>query len=209
MFRETRLLRDGIAKRHQDAGDSRSAVLVRPPVLAAQNAAGETRSLRRLGKTLTNVFVQVGNIDEYTPLVMVTNFATVVATYTEGFCVIYEVLRLSAIRLRSCSVLSQPADNRGGDARNEARLQLSCMDASLAIRPIFERFKTVVITSGPRFVACRFSTTRTERCLITSRHTVSAGNVFKDSRLQPHRQRVSQLVARGVSATLLDFPLVC
>lgn len=27
-------------------------------------------------------------------------------------------------------------------------LQLSCLDASLAIKPVFERFKSVIITSG-------------------------------------------------------------
>ena len=29
-----------------------------------------------------------------------------------------------------------------------AVLQLSCLDASLAIKPVFERFKSVIITSG-------------------------------------------------------------
>ena len=29
-----------------------------------------------------------------------------------------------------------------------AMLQLSCLDASLAVKPVFEKFQTVVITSG-------------------------------------------------------------
>ena len=36
-----------------------------------------------------------------------------------------------------CTVLSLPSDS-----------QLSCLDASLAMRPIFAKFQTVVITSG-------------------------------------------------------------
>jgi len=34
---------------------------------------------------------QVTNLDEYTPLQVVTNFATLVSTYSEGFQIIYEV----------------------------------------------------------------------------------------------------------------------
>lgn len=30
----------------------------------------------------------------------------------------------------------------------------SCMDASLAIKPVFERFQSVIITSGVRTLCC-------------------------------------------------------
>lgn len=63
----------------------------------------------------------------------------------------------------------QPAENRGGD-KAEARLQLCCMDASLAIKPVFERFKTVVITSGATLIRrsslLTFGAANQGRCLL-------------------------------------------
>jgi DNA excision repair protein ERCC-2 len=55
------------------------------------------------------------------------NFATLVSTYTHGF-----------------TVLIEPADER----TVQACVHLSCMDASIAMGPVFARFHTVVITSG-------------------------------------------------------------
>ncbi len=74
--------------------------------------------------------LEVTHLDEYNPLQDVADFATLVATYSEGFTVITEPQGSNIPGLR------QPV------------LQLSCLDASLAIKPVFERFKSVVITSG-------------------------------------------------------------
>jgi Rad3-related DNA helicase len=60
----------------------------------------------------------------------VADFVTLVATYTDGFAVIMEP------HGSIVPGLHQPV------------LQLSCLDASLAIKPVFERFKSVIITSG-------------------------------------------------------------
>ncbi|KAI9980665.1 hypothetical protein PInf_009968 [Phytophthora infestans] len=73
--------------------------------------------------------LEVTNLEEYNSLTDVADFATLVATYTEGFMLIIE-----------------PFDSASGV--HDPVLQLSCLDASLAIRPVFERFSSVVITSG-------------------------------------------------------------
>ncbi|CAH0478533.1 unnamed protein product [Peronospora belbahrii] len=73
--------------------------------------------------------LEVTNLEEYNSLIHVADFATLVATYAEGFMLIIE-----------------PFD--GASGVHDPVLQLSCLDASLAIRPVFERFSSVIITSG-------------------------------------------------------------
>ncbi|KAG7393803.1 General transcription and DNA repair factor IIH helicase subunit XPD [Phytophthora boehmeriae] len=73
--------------------------------------------------------LEVTNLEEYNSLTDVADFATLVATYADGFMLIIE-----------------PFDNTSGV--HDPVLQLSCLDASLAIRPVFERFSSVIITSG-------------------------------------------------------------
>jgi DNA excision repair protein ERCC-2 len=73
--------------------------------------------------------LEVTNLEEYNSLADVADFATLVATYAEGFMLIIE-----------------PFDSASGV--HDPVLQLSCLDASLAIRPVFERFSSVIITSG-------------------------------------------------------------
>ncbi|KAI9908822.1 hypothetical protein PsorP6_003297 [Peronosclerospora sorghi] len=73
--------------------------------------------------------LEVTNLEEYNSLTHVADFATLVATYAEGFMLIIE-----------------PFDSESGV--HDPVLQLSCLDASLAIRPVFERYASVIITSG-------------------------------------------------------------
>uniref|UniRef100_A0AAV1TXH6 DNA 5'-3' helicase n=1 Tax=Peronospora matthiolae TaxID=2874970 RepID=A0AAV1TXH6_9STRA len=73
--------------------------------------------------------LEVTNLEEYNSLTHVADFATLVATYADGFMLIIE-----------------PFDSASGV--HDPVLQLSCLDASLAIRPVFERFSSVIITSG-------------------------------------------------------------
>ncbi len=80
----------------------------------------------RLGLLIRTL--QVSDVDEFTPLTKVVTFASLVGTYAEGFTVLFE-----------------PFDDNG---LPDARLQLCCVDAALAIRPVFEKFRSVVITSG-------------------------------------------------------------
>ncbi|TGZ61903.1 hypothetical protein CRM22_007740 [Opisthorchis felineus] len=81
--------------------------------------------LRSLLNTL-----ELADYAEFSSLTLLCNFATLVATYTRGFCLIIE-----------------PFDERSPTVINPV-LYFYCMDASLPIRPIFSRFASVIITSG-------------------------------------------------------------
>jgi len=81
----------------------------------------------RLGSLLTTLKIQ--NLDEFSPLQVLTTFATLVATYDEGFTVLFE-----------------PYDRSPNIP--DPRLKLACLDASICIKPVLEKFSTVVITSG-------------------------------------------------------------
>eukprot|EP01071_Lankesteria_metandrocarpae_P012565 Lankesteria_metandrocarpae@DN6040_c0_g1_i1.p1 len=79
-------------------------------------------------KSLLNT-VNVVNLDEFTPLTLVADFCTLVGTYWEGFIIIVD-----------------PFPEAAGIY--DPLLQLSCLDASLAMRPVLKRFQSVVLTSG-------------------------------------------------------------
>uniref|UniRef100_A0A8C5QHE9 General transcription and DNA repair factor IIH helicase subunit XPD n=1 Tax=Leptobrachium leishanense TaxID=445787 RepID=A0A8C5QHE9_9ANUR len=81
--------------------------------------------LRSLTRTL-----EIADITDLSPLTLVTHFATLVSTYTKGFMIIIE-----------------PFEDRTPTISNPV-LHLSCLDASLAIKPVFQRFQSVIITSG-------------------------------------------------------------
>ncbi|BGP51643.1 TFIIH/NER complex ATP-dependent 5'-3' DNA helicase subunit [Rhodotorula kratochvilovae] len=74
--------------------------------------------------------LQLTRIDEYSALQKVAAFATLVATYHEGF-----------------RLLLEPFETDNATVPNPV-FHLVCLDASLAIAPVFERFSSVVITSG-------------------------------------------------------------
>jgi DNA excision repair protein ERCC-2 len=74
--------------------------------------------------------LQITDMDEYNSLSSVVNLATMVAMYREGFTVLFE-----------------PHDERTPTIP-DPRIQLCCLEASYAIKPVFERFRSVVITSG-------------------------------------------------------------
>lgn len=74
--------------------------------------------------------LEVTATDDYMPVHLVADFATLVATYTRGF-----------------AVITEPYDDRLPSVPDPV-IQLSCLDASLAMRPIFQKFQSVVITSG-------------------------------------------------------------
>jgi DNA excision repair protein ERCC-2 len=74
--------------------------------------------------------LEVTASDDYAPVHLVADFATLVATYSKGF-----------------SVITEPYDDRLPSVPDPI-IQLSCLDASLAMRPIFQKFQSVIITSG-------------------------------------------------------------
>ncbi|VDM03836.1 unnamed protein product [Schistocephalus solidus] len=81
--------------------------------------------LRSLLQTL-----EVADLSEYAGISLLCTFATLVSTYTRGFCIIVE-----------------PFNERAPTVVNPV-LYFHCMDASLAIAPVFKRYVSVIITSG-------------------------------------------------------------
>lgn len=69
-------------------------------------------------------------MSDFSPLILISQFATLVSTYTKGFTIIIE-----------------PFDEKSPTVSNPI-LHFSCLDSSIAIKPIFDRFQSVVITSG-------------------------------------------------------------
>ncbi|KAM1169384.1 hypothetical protein ACFX13_031885 [Malus domestica] len=74
--------------------------------------------------------LEITDTDEFLHIQTICDFATLVGTYTRGF-----------------SVIIEPFDERMPHIPDPV-LQLCCHDASLAIKPVFDRFQSVVITSG-------------------------------------------------------------
>ena len=74
--------------------------------------------------------LEVTSTDDYTAIHLVADFATLVATYSRGF-----------------AIISEPYDDRLPSVPDPI-IQLSCLDASLAMKPVFTKYHTVVITSG-------------------------------------------------------------
>eukprot|EP00633_Aureoumbra_lagunensis_P004857 CAMPEP_0197320100 /NCGR_PEP_ID=MMETSP0891-20130614/57627_1 /TAXON_ID=44058 ORGANISM="Aureoumbra lagunensis, Strain CCMP1510" /NCGR_SAMPLE_ID=MMETSP0891 /ASSEMBLY_ACC=CAM_ASM_000534 /LENGTH=708 /DNA_ID=CAMNT_0042811325 /DNA_START=520 /DNA_END=2646 /DNA_ORIENTATION=+ len=78
--------------------------------------------------------VAMVDLDEAAALGQLANFLTLAATYhvehNDGFAVIFDPFF------------------RGPSSIPEPKLQFSCLDASLAIQPVFTKFLSVIITSG-------------------------------------------------------------
>ena len=74
--------------------------------------------------------LEIGDISDFGPLILISQFATLVSTYTRGFTIIIE-----------------PFDEKSPTVSNPV-LHFTCLDSSIAIKPIFDRFQSVVITSG-------------------------------------------------------------
>ncbi|QPH10146.1 DNA-dependent ATPase of the nucleotide excision repair factor 4 complex [Epichloe festucae Fl1] len=88
----------------------------------------ETEEARQEDAFMANP--ELTNIEDYQPLQEVATFATLVATYERGFLLILE-----------------PYESDTAEVPNPI-LHFTCLDAAIAIRPVFERFYSVIITSG-------------------------------------------------------------
>lgn len=97
-----------------------------------ETAAIDRRSLRFTYSRLNSLLrtLQITSIEDFNSLLEATNFVSLLATYIEGFQIILEP---------EGSVVS---------GVKEPLLQLCCLDASLAIKPVIDRFSSVIITSG-------------------------------------------------------------
>lgn len=74
--------------------------------------------------------LEIQDIEEYSALKDITTFATLVSTYEQGFQLILE-----------------PYETENATVPNPI-LRFTCLDASIAIKPIFDKFSSVIITSG-------------------------------------------------------------
>lgn len=97
-----------------------------------QKVCIERKPLKFCAERLASLLrtLEITDLSEFGSLVVITHFATLVSTYTKGFTIIIE-----------------PFDDKTPTVSNPV-LHFSCLDSSIAIRPIFQRFQTVVITSG-------------------------------------------------------------
>ncbi|QLG74584.1 hypothetical protein HG535_0G04670 [Zygotorulaspora mrakii] len=74
--------------------------------------------------------LEVTEIEDFTALKDIATFATLVSTYEDGFLLIIE-----------------PYEIENAAVPNPI-MRFTCLDASIAIKPVFERFSSVIITSG-------------------------------------------------------------
>uniref|UniRef100_A0A3B4H0T0 General transcription and DNA repair factor IIH helicase subunit XPD n=1 Tax=Pundamilia nyererei TaxID=303518 RepID=A0A3B4H0T0_9CICH len=77
--------------------------------------------------------LEIADIADFSAVTLISNFATLVSTYSQGFTIIIE-----------------PFEDRTPTIANPVFILLhkACMDPSIAIKPVFQRFQSVVITSG-------------------------------------------------------------
>ena len=113
------------------------AVIFRPNYIflfsdIARKVCIERKPLRFAAERLASLIrtLEVSHANDFSPLTVISHFATLVSTYTKGFTIIIE-----------------PSDDKTPNVINPV-MHFRCLDASIAIRPIFERFQSVVITSG-------------------------------------------------------------
>nr|CAG4651600.1 EOG090X01B4 [Triops cancriformis] len=92
----------------------------------------ERKPLRFTAERLASLIraLELTDIVDFSPLVTLSHFATLVSTYTKGFAIIIE-----------------PFEDKTPNVPNPI-LHFTCLDSSIAIKPIFDRFQSVVITSG-------------------------------------------------------------
>ncbi|KAH8677268.1 putative excision repair protein rhp3 [Xylariales sp. PMI_506] len=92
----------------------------------------EKKPLRFCAERLTSLVrtLELTNIEDYQALQEVATFATLVATYEKGFLLILE-----------------PFESDTAEVPNPV-LHFTCLDAAIAIKPVFDRFSSVIITSG-------------------------------------------------------------
>lgn len=92
----------------------------------------ERKPLRFCAERLSSLLrtMEISDVTDFSPLILVTHLATLVSTYTKGFTIIVE-----------------PFDDKTPTVLNPI-LHFSCLDCSIAMKPIFDRFQSVIITSG-------------------------------------------------------------
>jgi DNA excision repair protein ERCC-2 len=109
--------------------------------LSSQHSRFCAERLQSLVRTL-----ELNRLDEFSSLQKVASFATLVATYEKGFLLILEPFETDNATVPNpvfhFTLVSLLQIRPNIDRKHR------CLDPSLAIKPVFERFSSVVITSG-------------------------------------------------------------
>lgn len=160
----------------------------------------------RLGSLIQTL--ELTTLDELSSLQKIADFATLVATYLDGFTVLFEPFdEIVLLEEDASSITPNPV------------LHLCCLDATIAMRPVFERFDSVVITSGtlsplemyPRLldfspvVTCSLSMTLARPSVAPLVVTRGADQVAISSRFQV---RSDPAVVRNYGALLIELAKV-
>lgn len=160
----------------------------------------ERKPLRFCAERLTSLVrtLELTNIEDFQPLQEVATFATLVATYETGFLLILE-----------------PFESANATVPNPV-LHFTCLDAAIAIKPVFERFSSVIVTSGtmspldmyPRML--NFNTVVQESFTMTlSRRTFLPMIVDRGSDQGPitssFEHRLEMTVIRNFGSLLTEF----
>lgn len=74
--------------------------------------------------------LEVSEVEDFTALKDIATFATLISTYEDGFLLIIEPFEIEN------AAVPNPI------------MRFTCLDASIAIKPVFETFSSVIITSG-------------------------------------------------------------
>lgn len=128
-----------------------------------QEMMEDIRPLRFCSERLKSLLhsMRIVNVAPFMPLQLVADFATLLATYghdrhhqrqlgtetTLGFHNGHNDIQSQQAYMQSFCVVYEPVDERLPNVPDPV-LQLACVDASLAIRPVFEKFQNVILTSG-------------------------------------------------------------
>ncbi|KAJ1925959.1 TFIIH/NER complex ATP-dependent 5'-3' DNA helicase subunit [Tieghemiomyces parasiticus] len=160
----------------------------------------DSKPLRFCAERLNSIIrtLELNDLEELTSLQRVASFATLVATYDKGFLLILE-----------------PFESDAATVPNPI-LHFTCLDASLAIQPVFERFSSVVITSGTlsplsmypkmlRFepvIQSSFTMTLTRSCFLPLVITKGSDQVAVSSKFEVRNDRA---VVRNFGNMLVEY----
>lgn len=103
----------------------------------------DRKPLRFCAERLSSLIrtLELSDLTDYSALQKVASFATLVSTYQKGDSFIRQNLFEGFI------LILEPFENDADTIPNPV-LHFSCLDATLAMKPLFEKFGSVVITSG-------------------------------------------------------------
>ena len=170
----------------------------------------------RLGSLIQTL--ELTNLDELSSLQKIADFATLVSTYLNGFTVLFEPFDEIVLLDSAEDGSTRPSSSTSSITPNPV-LHLCCLDATIAMRPVFERFDSVIITSGtlspmemyPRLldfspvIACSLSMSLARPSVAPLVVTRGADQVAISSRFQV---RSDPAVVRNYGALLIEMAKV-